>query len=112
MICSAQDLDCVNQIVVDTEDCLEQCEGTIVDYSKISSIPNEEGWTNVLHQYEEHKHYEDIKLHKFYSYSILKGKSKRFSNAYCSDLTIWKPILCLFRSKICQQPEVCEDIFL
>ena len=88
MISSAQDLDCVNQIVVDTEDCLEHCEGTIVDYNKISSIPNEEGWTPVLQQYEKHKHYEDIKLHKFYSYSHLKGNRKRFSRAHCSELTI------------------------
>ena len=88
MICSAQELDCVSQIVVDTEDCLEHCEGTIVDYNKISSSPNEEGWTTVLQQYETHKHYEDIKLHKFYSYSHLKGNSKRFSLAYCCELAI------------------------
>ena len=51
-ICSSKQLDCVTSLVVDTEDCLEQCEGTITDVVTLSDLKNEDGLRPLLHDYE------------------------------------------------------------
>ena len=51
-ICSSKQLDCVNSLLVDTEDCLEQCEGTITDVVTLSDLKNEDGLRPLLQDYE------------------------------------------------------------
>ena len=38
--------------MVDTEDCLEQCEGTIADVVRLSDVKNEDGLQSLLQDYE------------------------------------------------------------
>ena len=42
----------MNGLVVDTENCLEQCEGTIADVVKLSDDKNEDGLKPLLQDYE------------------------------------------------------------
>ena len=48
-------MDCVNSFDVDTEDCLEQCEGTITDIYKLNIDKNEDGLETLLRDYERFK---------------------------------------------------------
>ena len=52
MICSSKQLDCVNSLVVDTQDCLEHCEGTIADVNKLNNVKNEDGLKKMIEDYE------------------------------------------------------------
>ena len=38
--------------MVDTEDCLEQCEGTIADVVRQNNVKNEDGLKSLLEDYE------------------------------------------------------------
>ena len=40
---------------MDTEDCLEQCEGTIADVLRLSFVKNEDGLKPLLEDYEKFK---------------------------------------------------------
>ena len=42
----------MTSLVVDTEDCLEQCEGTIADVVRLSNAKNEDGLKPLLEDYE------------------------------------------------------------
>ena len=42
----------MTSLVVDTEDCLEQCEGTITDVVRLSDVKNEDGLKPLLEDYE------------------------------------------------------------
>ena len=48
-------MDCVNSLDVDTEGCLEQCEGTIADVNKLYNVKNEDGLETLLRDYERFK---------------------------------------------------------
>ena len=48
-------MDCVNSLEVDTEDCLELCEGTIADVVKLDSTKNEDGLKTIIEEYEKFK---------------------------------------------------------
>ena len=54
-ICSSKQLDCLNSLVVDTEDCLEQCEGTIADVLRQKIDKIEDGLETFLQDYERFK---------------------------------------------------------
>ena len=54
-ICSSKQLDCVARLVLDTEDCLELCEGTIADVVRLNMDQNENGLETILQDYETHK---------------------------------------------------------
>ena len=55
--CSPEDLDCVESLsAVDTEDCLERCEGTIMDVTRLSSVREETVMDSFIREYELYKH--------------------------------------------------------
>ena len=60
--CSSEDLDCVESLsagergVEDTEDCLERCEGTIVDVTKLGTAREETVMDNFVREYQRYKH--------------------------------------------------------
>ena len=55
-ICSAKQLDCVNQLEVETGDCLEHCEGTIVDYYRLNNPLNNESY-GMQRIWKDYKYY-------------------------------------------------------
>ena len=66
---------------MDTEDCLEHCQGTIMDYDKVNNIVNKEDWKGILQDYDYLKLDESKILQKLISHDILKGKRyKTFVN--------------------------------
>ena len=48
-------MDCVNSLDVDTEGCLERCEGTIADVDRLNIDKNEAGLETLLRDYERFK---------------------------------------------------------
>ena len=61
-ICSSKQLDCVNSLLVDKEDCLELCEGTIADVDRLDNAKNEDGMTILLEDYERFKFHDSLNL--------------------------------------------------
>ena len=55
-------MDCVDSLDVDTEGCLEQCEGTIADVDRLNIDRNEDGLETILQDYERYKFSESINL--------------------------------------------------
>ena len=56
--CSSEDLACVERFSPeDTEDCLERCEGTIVDVTKLGTVKEEEVLARFITEYEQYKHH-------------------------------------------------------
>ena len=55
-ICSPTELDCVAQIEVAAEDCLEHCEGLVVDVGKLHSGLNQEELAEIISDYEKFKY--------------------------------------------------------
>ena len=55
-ICSSAELDCVAQIDVAAEDCLEHCEGLVVDVGKLPSGLNQEALAEIISDYEKFKY--------------------------------------------------------
>ena len=53
--CSPQDLDCVHNVSVDGDTCLERCQGTIADVIKLNNPVNVEALQETLQQYERYK---------------------------------------------------------
>ena len=47
---------------LDTEDCLELCEGTIADVDRLNIDKNEDGLKTILQDYERYKFSESINL--------------------------------------------------
>ena len=58
--CSSEDLDCVESLpavpAVETEDCLELCEGTIVDVTRLDSVREESVMASFTREYQLYKH--------------------------------------------------------
>ena len=54
--CSSTELDCVADQDIDGDDCLENCEGTIVDDVKLSSSLNGEELAEIISDYEKFKY--------------------------------------------------------
>ena len=55
--CSSEDLDCVERLSPeDTEDCLERCEGTIVEVTKLDSAREETVMDSFIREYQQYKH--------------------------------------------------------
>ena len=55
--CTSKDLVCVESLpAVNTEDCLELCEGTIVDVTKLASVREETVMDSFIREYELYKH--------------------------------------------------------
>ena len=55
--CNSVDLVCVESLpAVNTEDCLELCEGTIVDVTKLASVREETVMDSFIREYELYKH--------------------------------------------------------
>ena len=57
--CRSEDLVCVESLpaVVDTEECLERCEGTIVDVTRLGSAREERVLDSFITEYELFKHH-------------------------------------------------------
>ena len=55
-ICSPAELDCVAQIDVAAEDCLEHCAGLVVDVGKLPSGLNQEALAKIISDYEKFKY--------------------------------------------------------
>ena len=47
---------------MDTEDCLEQCEGTIADVVRLTDVKNEDGLKPLLKDYENFKFSDFVRL--------------------------------------------------
>ena len=61
--CSPEDLDCVETLpAVDTEDCLERCEGTIMDVTKMGSVREETLMASFTKEYQLYKHQQSDNL--------------------------------------------------
>ena len=61
--CSSEDLDCVETLpTVDTEDCLERCEGTIMDVTKLGTVKKETVMARFNREYELYKHQQSDNL--------------------------------------------------
>ena len=74
-LCSSTQLDCVNSLDVDTQGCLEHCEGTIADVVRLDINKNEDGLETLLRDYERFKFSESTNL----TYpSIGHGKARYF----------------------------------
>ena len=55
--CSSEDLVCVESLSPeDTEQCLERCEGTIVDVTKLGSAREETVMDSFIREYQRYKH--------------------------------------------------------
>ena len=58
--CSSEDLVCVERLSVwereDTGECLERCEGTIVDVTKLGSAREETVMDSFIREYQLYKH--------------------------------------------------------
>ena len=50
-ICSPAELDCVREIKVGSDECLELCQGTVLDVGRISSALNKEALAEMIAQY-------------------------------------------------------------
>ena len=55
-ICSPAELDCVREIKVGGDECLELCQGTVLDVDRISSTLNKEALAEMIAQYERFKY--------------------------------------------------------
>ena len=56
--CSSEDLVCVENLPeVENEECLEGCEGTIVDVTKLGSVKDETVMASFIREYEQYKHH-------------------------------------------------------
>ena len=55
-VCSPTELDIVAGLTVGGEECLERCEGPIVDVERLPSTKNEEGLAGLLNLYEDIKY--------------------------------------------------------
>ena len=53
-LCSPKDLDCVNKIKVRNEECLERCEGTIMDVERVDSELDTEGLAQLMKDYDQY----------------------------------------------------------
>ena len=49
-------MDCVAEQNIDADNCLEHCEGTIVDVVKLSSSLNKEALAEIISDYERFKY--------------------------------------------------------
>ena len=55
--CNSVDLVCVESLpAVNTEDCLELCEGTIADVTKLASVREETVMDSFIREYQQYKH--------------------------------------------------------
>ena len=54
--CSSTELDCVSEQDIEADDCLENCEGPIVEVFKLSSSLNEQGLAKIISDYERFKY--------------------------------------------------------
>ena len=55
-LCSSPELDSIAGLSVGGEECLERCEGPIVDVERLPSTKNEEGLAGLLALYENIKY--------------------------------------------------------
>ena len=55
-LCSSPELDSIAGLTVGGEECLERCEGPIVDVERLPSTKNEEGLAGLLALYENIKY--------------------------------------------------------
>ena len=59
--CGSEDLDCVERLSGwergDTGECLERCEGTIVDVTKLGTVKEEGVLARFITEYEQYKHH-------------------------------------------------------
>ena len=66
-ICSPSQLECVEGVQVDQEDqCLENCQGTIVEVQKVNSFINQDSLTQYLADLEKYKFPEGTNLSFLY----------------------------------------------
>ena len=54
--CTSTDLECVSDQDLDADDCLEHCDGLIVDVFKLSSSLNEKQLAEIISDYEMFKY--------------------------------------------------------
>ena len=54
-VCSSEDLDCVESIKIDSNDCIERCDGIIVDAYKQNKQKDYSKIQNLLKDYENYK---------------------------------------------------------
>ena len=77
-ICSPSQLECVEGVQVDQEDqCLENCQGTIVEVQKVNSFINQDSLTQYLADFEKYKFPEGTNLSFLYDM-----KSKSYSQGF------------------------------
>ena len=55
-LCSPPELDSVAGVTVGSEECLERCQGPIVDVERLPSLKNEEALAGLLAEYENIKY--------------------------------------------------------
>ena len=55
-MCSPPELDSIAGLAVGGEECLERCQGPIVDVERLPSVKNEEALAGLLSQYENIKY--------------------------------------------------------
>ena len=54
-MCNSTQLDCVAKLEVEPGECVEQCEGSIMEVERLQEDRNEEGLTEYLSHYEKFK---------------------------------------------------------
>ena len=75
--CSALEMDCVSEVTMEAEECLEQCDGSIAQVLRLNSPLNEEMLRRIVEEYELYKYPESSQL----TYpSTMKGTEKALSN--------------------------------
>ena len=107
--CGSEDLDCVERLSGwergDTGDCLERCEGTIVDVTKLGSARKETVMDSFIRDYQRYKH----PLSENLSYpQTMKGNYRGWETG--TDLHVI--IINLHRYSFQQSTQVGPDIFL
>ena len=70
-LCSPKDLDCVNKIKVRNEECLERCEGTIMDVERVDTELDTEGLAQLMKDYDQY--YKNKDFSQIVLPDIMKG---------------------------------------
>ena len=78
-VCSPTELDCVDGLELDTSDCLEKCEGNILDVVKLSTVKSQAELEQFLSQYENFKNPDSGQLE--YP-NVMKGKTCGHCNSF------------------------------
>ena len=54
-VCDSAQLDCVAKLEVEPGECIERCEGSIVEVQRLNTVRNTDGLADFLSSFEKYK---------------------------------------------------------